>query len=71
MVAPVLAVGLDQAYRFASWARWIPRALLLVAIVRNVGWMNDGADVWAAQSSADRRVFSLVAGSDATLRGPR
>jgi hypothetical protein len=70
VAAPVLAFGLDQAQRFASWARWLPRALLMVAIVRNVGWMHDGADYWASLSSNDRRVFSLVAGSDARFDAP-
>ena len=70
IVAPVLALGLDQAVRFASWARWIPRLLLMLAIVRNVDWMNDGADYWASLSSADRQTFELVAGSDARLEVP-
>jgi hypothetical protein len=65
--APTLAFGLDQIKRFASWARWIPRTILLIAIVRNVAWMDDGAKYWAGLSSADRRLFSLVAGSDARL----
>jgi hypothetical protein len=59
-----LAFGFDQFRRFASWARWIPRVLLLVAITRNIAWMRDGADFWSGLSSADRRVFALVAGSD-------
>jgi hypothetical protein len=70
VVAPVLALALDEIRRFASWARWIPRAVLVLAIVRNVGWMNDGADYWAGVSSEDRRVFSLVAGSDARFDAP-
>ena len=64
IVAPVLAYGLDQIRRFASWAKWIPRVVLLVAIARNVVWMQDGADSWSAASSADRRLFALVAGSE-------
>ena len=64
IAAPVLAFGLDQIGRFASWARWIPRVVLLLAIARNIGWMHGGADDWSTASSADRRLFSLVAGSD-------
>jgi hypothetical protein len=70
VVAPALALALDQAVRYASWARWLPRALLLIAIVRNVGWMNDGAEYWAGLSTADRETFELVAGSDARLDVP-
>lgn len=70
MVAPALAVGLDQARRFASWATWIPRIVLVVALARNTGWMNSGADYWSALSEADRRAFSLVAGSDARSTVP-
>jgi hypothetical protein len=64
IAAPVLALGLDQIRRFASWARWIPRAVLLLAIARNIVWLHDGADSWSTASTADRRLFSLVAGSD-------
>ena len=65
MVAPVLAVGLDQARRFASWARWIPRIILVVAVARNTAWMETGGDYWSGLADEDRRTFSLVAGSDA------
>jgi len=68
VAAPVLAYGLDQIRRFASWARWIPRVVLLLAIVRNVVWMHDGADSWGTASRADRRLFSLVAGSEQRLQ---
>jgi hypothetical protein len=68
IAAPVLAYGLDQIRRFASWARWIPRVVLLLAIARNVVWMHDGADSWGTASRADRRLFSLVAGSDQRLQ---
>jgi len=64
IAAPVLALGLDQIRRFASWARWIPRVVLLLAIARNIVWLHDGADSWSTASTADRRLFSLVAGSD-------
>jgi hypothetical protein len=70
IVAPTLAFGLDQIKRFAGWARWIPRAVLLLAIARNIVWMHDGADYWSGLSSADRRVFSLVAGSDVRFEVP-
>lgn len=55
IVAPVLAVGLGQARRFAPWARWIPRAILLVALVRNAAWMGDGGDYWSGLAEDDRR----------------
>jgi hypothetical protein len=70
IVAPVLAVGLDQARRFASWARWIPRVLLVIAVARNTGWMVDGGNYWSGLAEGDRRVFSLVAGSDARSTVP-
>src|SRR4051794_13801307 len=63
IAAPVLAFGLDQIDRFASWARWIPRVVLLLAIARNVVWMHDGAESWGSAARADRRLFALVAGS--------
>jgi hypothetical protein len=63
LVAPALAIGLDQARRFAPWARWVPRLVLLFALARNVVWMNDRGDVWAARAAADRTLFGLVAGS--------
>jgi hypothetical protein len=63
LLAPVLAIGLDQAGRFAPWARWLPRLLLLFAISRNVVWMSQRGDAWAAISNDDRRTFELVAGS--------
>jgi hypothetical protein len=71
IAAPVLAFGLDQIRRFASWARWVPRVVLLVAIARNIVWMHDGADHWGSASSADRRLFSLVAGSNERFDVPR
>ncbi len=70
IVAPALALGLDQVARYASWARWLPRALLIVAIARNVGWMNHGAEYWAGLSTDDRALFELVAGSDARHEAP-
>jgi hypothetical protein len=64
LFAPALAVGLDQARRFAPWARWVPRLLLAFAVARNTVWLRDGGDYWSAVAEFDRRVFSLVAGSD-------
>jgi len=63
LIAPVFAYGLDQTHRFAHWAKWLVRLLLVYAIARNVVWLHNGATFWAAQSSADRMVFELVAGS--------
>jgi hypothetical protein len=70
IAAPVLAFGLDQIRRFASWATWVPRAVLLLAIARNIVWMHDGAESWSAASDADRRLFALVAGSDQRFAAP-
>ncbi len=70
IAAPVLAFGLDQIRRFASWAKWVPRAVLLLAIARNIVWMHDGAESWSAASDADRRLFALVAGSDQRFAAP-
>jgi hypothetical protein len=70
IAAPVLAFGLDQIRHFASWARWIPRVVLLIAIARNIVWIHDGAEEWGTASSADKKLFSLVAGSDARFEVP-
>jgi hypothetical protein len=70
IVAPVLAFGLDQIERFSSWARWIPRVVLVVAIARNIVWMHDGAADWGQAARDDRRLFALVAGSDERLNAP-
>jgi hypothetical protein len=63
IVAPVLAVGFDHARRFAWWAKWIPRIVLLLALVRNVGWLENGSRYWGGIAESDRHVFALVAGS--------
>lgn len=63
MLAPVLALGLDQAYRFASWAKWIPRVVLVIAVGRNAVWLSDYGGDWAQRAEAERNIFSLVAGS--------
>lgn len=63
LVAPVLALGLDQARRFAPWGVWVVRVLLLFAITRNVMWMSQRSDYWAGVSGSDRQLFELVAGS--------
>jgi hypothetical protein len=64
LVAPTLAVGLDQARRFAAWARWVPRVMLVLVIARNVQWIDQRAGHWADLTANDRRLMSLVAGSD-------
>ena len=63
LIAPTFAYGLDQLHKFAPWAKWAVRALLVYAITRNILWLYDGSQFWAAQSVADRQVFELVAGS--------
>jgi hypothetical protein len=63
LLAPVFAVGLDQAGRFAPWAVWLPRAMLVFALARNVMWLSDyGAD-WARRAELERAAFALLAGS--------
>ena len=64
LVAPGLALGLDQVRRFAAWAKWLPRLLLVFAMTRNAMWLRNGGEYWAGTAEFDRRVFSLVAGSD-------
>jgi hypothetical protein len=61
--APVLGVALDQARRYAAWAPWLVRVVLVVAIARNAIWLDHGGDFWSAQAESDRRTFELVAGS--------
>lgn len=68
LMVPSFALGLDQARRFAPWARWIPRLVLVVAVARNVQVLDDGGAYWASVSEADRRTFELVAGSDERFR---
>jgi hypothetical protein len=70
LFAPVLAVGLDQARRFAPWAKWIPRLVLVLALTRNTMWLRNGGEYWSSLADVDRRIFSLVAGSDGQLAVP-
>jgi len=63
LLAPVLGVGLDQAHRFAHWARWLPRVVLIVALGRNLIWLSDSGGEWAQRAEQERTIFSLVAGS--------
>lgn len=64
LLAAPFALGLDQARRFAPWARWVPVAVLVFATTRNVAWLDNGSDYWSSLADADRRTFSLVAGSE-------
>jgi hypothetical protein len=64
MLAPLLALGLDQAARFAPWAIWLPRLLLVVAIARNVHDFRGNGGAWAEQAREEQRRLSLVAGFD-------
>ena len=63
LLAPVFALGLDQAGRFAPWAVWLPRAMLVFALARNVMWLSDYGAACAARAELERAAFSLVAGS--------
>jgi hypothetical protein len=64
LLAPILAVALDQARHFAGWARWVPRVALVLILARNVHWMDQRGGAWADRANADRRVMSLVVGSE-------
>lgn len=70
LFAPALALGLDQARRFAPWARWIPRLILVVALARNARWLEHGGDYWASLADNDRWAFELVAASDTRFDVP-
>jgi hypothetical protein len=63
MLAPIFAVGLDQAPRFAPWAIWVPRLLLLFAVGRNIVALRDDGNAWGARDQAERRLIALIAGS--------
>ena len=64
LLAPGLALGMDQARRFAPWGKWVARLVLVLALGRNVVELRDGSRFWSAFAEADRRTFSLVVGSD-------
>ncbi len=66
LAAPVLAIGLDQARRFAPWAPWLVRAVVCVALLRNAVWLVDNGDAWADTGQAQKSLYELVAGSDLT-----
>lgn len=63
MLAPMLALGLDQAGRFAPWAVWVSRALLVLSIGRNVAVLDDLGGAWAARAREEQRLIALIAGS--------
>ncbi|CAB4885720.1 unannotated protein [freshwater metagenome] len=63
LVAPALAVGIDQLVRLSAAARWAGRLILVCAVVVNTGWLvNFGAD-FSARARAEQRTFELIAGS--------
>jgi hypothetical protein len=64
LLAPVLAVGLDQVHRFAPRARHVPRLILLFAACRNTLILSDLGGDWADRSRHEEKVLSLVAGTD-------
>jgi hypothetical protein len=66
LVAPILALGLDQAVRFAPWAIWLPRLLLVVAIGQNIHELRGQGGDWARESRDEQRIASLLAGYDRT-----
>ena len=70
LVAPILGVGFDQARRFAPWAKWVPRLVLVVACARNVVWLDHGGGYWGSLAATDRNMFELVAASDLRFTVP-
>ncbi len=64
LLAPAMALAFDQAHRFAPWARWVPRVVLVLAIGRNAVLLSDRGRDWAARSDDERTVLELVAGTD-------
>ncbi len=64
VIAPALALALDQAHRFAPWAAAVPRILLVLAVWRNTSILVERADNWADLTQQERRVFALLAGTD-------
>ena len=64
LLAVPLALAFDQAGRFAPWARWVPRVVLVLAIGRNAVLLSDRGRDWAARSDAERITLELLAGTD-------
>ena len=64
LLAVPLALAFDQAGRFAPWARWVPRVVLVLAIGRNAVLLSDRGRDWAARSDAERITLELIAGTD-------
>lgn len=64
MLAPALVLAFDQAHRFAPWARWVPRVILVVAIGRNAVLLSDRGRDWANRANAERTTLALLSGSD-------
>jgi len=64
LLAVPMALAFDQAGRFAPWARWVPRVVLVMAIGRNAVLLSDRGRDWSARSDAERITLELVAGTD-------
>ena len=63
VIAPVLALGLDQARRFAPWGVWIAVAFLAYSAQSNARQLRDYGDHWAALARNEERVLQIVASS--------
>ena len=63
LLAPAVAVAVDQLRRIATEARVAAYALLVVSAVLNAGWLHVYSAEWAKESRNQRRVFQLTMGS--------
>lgn len=63
VIAPVLALGLDQARRFAPWGVWIAIVFLAFAAQNNARLLVRDGGHWADLTDTERRVLTLVTNS--------
>jgi len=70
VIAPVLALAVDQLARLSSEARWAARIVLVMAVAVNASALRTNSSRWAQQARAEQDTFSLVAGSPEVLAVP-
>lgn len=63
LIAPVLALTVDQLARISREVRWAGRLLLAVAVAANAGSLRLFGAQWALESRAEKTTFELIAGS--------
>jgi hypothetical protein len=63
LLAPALALAVDQLVRVSSVARLAARLVLAFAVVVNLGWLFDYGDKFAADTQAQKDTFELIVGS--------